>query len=235
MATKTTPKTTTTTAAAADTLAVYERATAARIAVEAAHAAAVLAISAARDHEAGLRKRLASGDATVSALDLASAAGDVERHALLAQGAAAAIVKAKAVEAPLMAKHFATILAEIVDPETLEDAQESASAKITEALRELETITTGWGRMIREATAAATAAGIAHPDSSPYRVGLFPAVGVGFLGSPAVLTVDGEPLFPADLPEVVRAALVAGAKGAGFSLYGEGYDAVRVVRDVVND
>jgi hypothetical protein len=233
--TKTSTTKVSSTTAAATLALTYEQVTAARIAVEAAHAAAVAAINAARDREAALRERLAAGDDTVSALDLAAAAGDVERHVLLAQGAAAAIVKAKAAEAPLMAEHFATILAEIVDPVALEHAQDNASAKIADALRELETITSGWTTTIREATAAATAAGIAHPDLSPFRIGLFPAVGAGFLGSPAVLAVDGSPLFAADLPEVVRDALVAGAKVAGFSLFGEGFDAVRAVREVVGD
>jgi hypothetical protein len=204
-----------------------ELSTTARVAAQVAHADAIEAIETARRHDASLRDRLTSGDASVSGADLAAAAGDIDRMRLLALAAGAAVTAAQAVEAPLVAARWAKEVGMIVDPATQVAATAKAVAAIGAALTELAAVCETQVETISRATADAKAAGVANFRDPIHRVGMGTTY-VGYSSRPTdVLTFDGEPIFPADVAALALAAIVDGASVAGFIADGE-YGRVRV-------
>jgi hypothetical protein len=221
-------KTTSTTKTSSTTPALplsYADARALRIKAEAQHADAVAAIATASAEDAAIRERLASGDVSVSALELSTATANIDRAGLLAQGAAGSLKAAQAVEAPLCAEHWSEILAERLDPEAQAQAQEDAVRAIAAALRTLADLTAEQQGMIAEAKRAALAAGI---EDTTRRVGI---KGTGRDRAGRIegsLTLDGHPVGIPVLTSVVRDVLQTGASEAGYRVDGEGSNALRV-------
>lgn len=206
-ATKKTTATAAATSAAAPVL-TYAAATAQREDAAQRHAAALSDLERAHQTQAELRQRLSNGDASVTASELASADADIERHDLLAKGAAAALSKAKATEAPLAAEHLAQVLAPIVEPATMDAAQARAVETITTALLELA------------ALAEEQHATVSRAIRTAQDVGL-PRTGEVTLGSVAMvpgLSVRGRMVQPQPVSGVIAGVLAEASRGAGWEL-----------------
>ncbi len=117
----TTRKTKTSTTAAA-----YEAARRDREAAEQAHAEAVAALAEAEQHHADLTERNRNGDATVTGMDLPSADADITVRRGLAASATDAVQAARAAEAPVLAEHWAEVLADRVTEAGTEDGDVAA-------------------------------------------------------------------------------------------------------------
>lgn len=197
------------TSAAAPAL-TYAEATALRQDAAQRHVAALVDLERAHQALAELRQRLTDGDASVTASDLASGDADIERHDLLARGAAAALTKAKATEAPLAAAHLAQALAPIVDPRTMDDAQARAVDTITTALLELAALAEDQHATLSRAIRTAQDVGL-------------PRTGEVTLGSVAMkpgLIVRGRAVQPQRVSDVIAGALAEASKGAGWEMRG---------------
>lgn len=191
------------------------------------NADAITAITTAELEDAAIRERLATGDSTVSGMDLSTASANIDRARLLAQGAATGLANAKAVTAPLVAAHWAEAVGNIVDPDTQLKANAKAVKAITAALVELAAATAAQAATVKQATADAKAAGVVNFKDPALHVGMG-TMYVGANSKPTdALTYDGHHIFLTDISELVNDALVDGAKGAGFRADGE-YGRVRV-------
>ena len=198
------------TSAAAPTL-TYAAATAQRQDAAQRHAAALVNLNNAEEALAGLRQRLSNGDASVTASDLASADADIERHNLLAHGAAAALSKAKAAEAPLAAEHLAQVLAPIVAPTTMDKAQARAVDTITTALVELAELAEEQRATLSRAIRMAQEVGL--PGTGD--------VTLAHVLMDPVLMVRGRLVQPQPVSGVVASALAEAANGAGWQVRGD--------------
>jgi hypothetical protein len=191
-----------------DTL-TYPEATARREAAEERRVTALADVEEARRAQAELRQRLSGGDATVTAGDLASADADIERRTLLAQAAAAAVRSAKALEAPLAAAHLAEVLAPVVDPKALHEAQAKAAQTITAALVGLAEVAAVQRATVAHAMTAAKAVNLQEE-----RMRLAGDSSGGFL------ILDGKAVRPEPVDKVLAEALAEGAKGAAWRFAG---------------
>jgi fructose-1,6-bisphosphatase len=147
-------KTTTTSTAVA-----YEAARRDREAAEQAHAAAVASLTDAERHHADLVQRNRNGDTTVTGIERASAKADIEVCADLVTAAVVAVEAARTAEAPLLAAHFAEVLADRLDGAGTED-EEAAVEAIAGALRQLTEQVEQRHQLMRGGIREAAAAGI---------------------------------------------------------------------------
>lgn len=184
----------------------YAAAIALRKAAEERSAAASAQIEAERAAHLALQERLASGDDSITAGDLASAKAEIERAELLARAAATALAEAMAAERPLAAKHLAAILAPIVDPQPLADAEDRAAATIAAAIAELAETAAEQHATVKRAVATAKAFGTLNE----------PGLQLGHGAGGAMLILDGRGVAPDAVERVVTRALNAAAERAGW-------------------
>lgn len=169
----------------------YVEATDRRIAADEHLNAAKAAADEAHRTTAGLRLRLAEGDDTVTAADLAAADADT---------------KAKEVEAPLAAAHLALVLAPVVDPGPLDLAKRTAAEAIGAALAALEAVAIERRHTVRQAIRSAQATGL--PKDGPLTLG-------SNTNGP-MLRLNGVHVRPEDVGAVLASAMADAARTSGW-------------------
>lgn len=179
-------------------------ATAHREAAEQRSSAASAQIQKARAAHAALQERLLSGDTSVTGSELASAEADIERAELLARAAATALADAKATERPLAAAHLAAVLAPIVDPKPLADAEDRAAATIAAAMADLAFMAAEQHSVVKRAVATAKAFGTLDE----------PGLRLASDTEGSMLVLDGRGVRPESVDRVLVRALSAAAQQA---------------------
>ena len=196
----------------------YAAARNARQAVEQAHADAVQAVEQARTHQHETVRRNAAGDTTVTALDLLTADAEITRREGLAQSAATEVEAARAVEAPLLAEHYADVLservlrAEVTAEDVVVQSVADALTLYVEQVREREAV-------MLEATRQASAAGIPN-GSRDLRFGWRQPFGTK---RPDAVFIDGEELRFVSQDRALMSVLTEALTAVGYRLTAPGY------------